>query len=310
MANNTPFPLDPVLMAIAIAYRNPAYIADLVLPRVTVGKQEFKYWRYPVEESFAAPETAVGRRSAPNEVELTATEETSATQDFGLDDPIPQADIDNAPANYSPVDRAVRQLADYIALGREVRTAELVFNPANYTADKKVALMNTDQFSDFEHSDPVEVISEALDKPLMRPNTMTMGQSVWSKVSRHPKIVKAINGNDGDTGIVRRQAVAELFELQNIYVGQHRLNTAKKGQVANLQRVWGKHISLTFIDPNADTNGGVTFGFTAQWGSRISGQETDSKIGLRGGQRVRVGEAVKELIVASDAGYLIEDAVA
>lgn len=310
MTNKAPFPLDPVLIAIAIAYRNPVYIADLVLPRVQVGKQEFKYWEFPVGEAFNAPDSAVGRRSAPNEVELTATELESSTKDYALDDPIPQADIDNAPANYKPVDRAVRQLADYIALGREVRTAALVFAQASYAADKRVALVGNDQFSDFEHSDPVEVISEALDKPLVRPNTMTLGQPAWSKLSRHPKIVKAINGNEGDTGIVRRQAVADLFELQNIHVGQHRLNTAKKGQVANLQQVWGKHISLTYIDPNADTNGGMTFGFTAQWGTRISGQESDSKIGMRGGQRVRVGESVRELIVAKDAGYLIENAVA
>lgn len=307
--SNAPFPLDPVLIAIAIGYRNPAYIADLVLPRVPVGKQEFKYWRYPVEETFAAPDSEVGRRSAPNEIDLTASELPAATKDFGLDHPVPQADIDNAPANYSPVDRAVRQLTDYILLGREKRVADLVFDAAQYPATNKVALEGTDKFSDFDNSDPVEVISEALDIPLIRPNIMTMGQSVWSKLSRHPKIVKSINGTSGDTGIVRRQAVAELFEVQNIYVGQHRLNMAKKGQAADLQRVWGKHISLSFIDPNADTNGGVTFGFSAQWGTRLSGQESDSKIGMRGGQRVRVGESLKEIIVAPLAGYLIEDAV-
>ncbi len=59
----------------------------------------------------------------------------------------------------------------------------------------------------------------------------------------------------------------------------------------------------------ADTRGGVTFGFTAEWGGRIAGQWEDKNIGLRGGQRVRVGESVKELIIASQAGYFIEDAV-
>jgi hypothetical protein len=309
MPDVAPFPTDPVLIAIAIGYRNPSYIADLVLPRVPVGRQEYKYWLYPVEETFAAPDSAVGRRSAPNEIDLTATETSSLTKDYGLDDPIPQTDIDNAPANYSPVDRAVRQLTDYILLGREKRVADLVFNAANYPAGHKITLAGGDQFSHAD-SDPIEVISEALDAPLIRPNTITMGQSVWSKLSRHPKIVKAIHGNEGDTGIVRRQAVAELFEVQAIHVGQHRLNTAKKGQAANLQRVWGKHISLTYIDPNADTNGGVTFGLTAQWGTRLSGQERDSKIGLRGGVRVRVGESVDERIVAPMAGYLIENAVA
>lgn len=100
-----PFPTDPVLIAITETYRNQAYISDMVLPRVPVGRQEFKYWRYPVEETFAVPDTLVGRRSQPNEIDLTATEVESMTFDYGLEDPIPQADIDNAPPNHSPIDR-------------------------------------------------------------------------------------------------------------------------------------------------------------------------------------------------------------
>tara|TARA_R110000787_G_scaffold26344_32_gene73777 strand:+ start:932 stop:1861 length:930 start_codon:yes stop_codon:yes gene_type:complete len=305
-----PFPTIPELVAITIAYRNQAYIADAVLPRVTVGKQEFRYWQYPVEETFALPETRVGRRSRPNEIDLTATELADKTEDFGLDDPIPQTDIDNAPANHNPIDRATVQLTDYILLDREVRTAALVFAAANYPVGNKIQLAGTDQFSDFVNSSPIDVIQTALDAPLMRPNVITMGQAVWTKLSMHPDILKAVHGNDGDTGIARRQAVADLFEVEEILVGQSRLNTAKKGQPAALSRVWGKHISLSYRDRNADTRSGLTFGYTAQWGSRVAGTKEDSDIGLRGGQRLRVGESVKEKIVAAQAGYFIEDAVA
>jgi len=299
-----PFPTDPALVAITIAYRNAAYIADSVLPRVIVAKQEFKWWSYPTAESFARPDTKVGRRSAPNEVELTATEQTDSTDDYGLDDPIPQADIDNAPANYRPVDRATVQLTDYTLLDREVRTAGKVFNAANYSAGNKITLSGTSQFSDFANSDPLGVIMDGLDACLIRPNIMTIGQAAYSKVAQHPNIVKAVNGTSGDSGIARRAAIAELFELEEVLVGQSRLNTAKKGQVAALSQIWGKHISLSFRDRNADTRNGITFGFTAQWGTRIAGVEA------RGGQRVRVGESVKEVIVAPDVGYLITDAVA
>ena len=109
-----------------------------------------------------------------------------------------------------------------------------------------------------------------------------------------------------------RQLAGGLLDktLDDILVGQSRLNTAKKGQPAALSRVWGKHISLQFRDRNANTRSGITFGYTAQWGGRIAGSMADSKIGLRGGQRVRVGESVKEKIVAGQAGYFIENAIA
>ncbi len=42
----------------------------------------------------------------------------------------------------------------------------------------------------------------------------------------------------------------------------------------------------------------------------MAGRREDPDIGLRGGVRVRVGESVKELIVANDLGYYFENAVA
>lgn len=53
----------------------------------------------------------------------------------------------------------------------------------------------------------------------------------------------------------------------------------------------------------------MTFGFTAQSGSRVANSIADPDIGMRGGQRVRVGESVRELIVAGDCGYFFQNAV-
>lgn len=85
-----PFPIQPELTAIAIAYRNQSLIADEVLPRVPVGKQDFKYLKHAMAEGFTLPDTKVGRRSKPNDVEFSATEITASTEDFGLDDPVPR----------------------------------------------------------------------------------------------------------------------------------------------------------------------------------------------------------------------------
>jgi hypothetical protein len=55
----------------------------------------------------------------------------------------------------------------------------------------------------------------------------------------------------------------------------------------------------------------VTFGLTAQWGTRIAGRvANDPRIGMRGGSLVRVDEAVKELVAANDAASFCENAVA
>lgn len=313
MSNTTiaPFPVDEVLTGITLAYQNPSYIADAVLPRVSVGLQAFKYQSYPIAESFALPNTRVGRKGQPPEVELTSSEQTSATEDFGLDDLIPYNDIANAAAGKSPVDRAVMQLTDYIAIDREKRVADLVFAAGSYGSGYKTQLSGTSQWSDYANSNPVSDLLAALDAPLMRPNVLVLGQEVWTKLRAHPKVLQASTSQAITGGIISRERLAEILEVEEILVGAGRYNTAKKGQTASLARLWGKHALVMYRNRTADAAGGLTFGFTAEWGTRFSGALEETKgAGLRGGTRVRVGESVKELIVASMAGYFIQDAVA
>ncbi|WP_220814091.1 major capsid protein [Pseudomonas paralcaligenes] len=307
--SNAPFPIDPHLTAIAIAYRNGRLIADDVLPRVPVGKQEFKWWLYNLAEGFTVPETLVGRKGRVNQVEFSATEQTSSTHDHGLDAPVPQADIDNAPANYDPIGHAAERTLDLILLDREARVSSAVFNNSSYAAGNKTTLSGTSQWS-HPDSDPVVAITDALDSMVMRPNISVLGRRTATNLRRHPKVVKAYNGTAGDEGMVPMGFLQDLLELEAIYVGEARLNIARPGQNPNLVRAWGPHASFLYRDRLADASGGTTFGFTAQWGSRISGSIEDKDIGMRGGQRVRVGESVREVICAPDLGFFFENAVA
>ena len=309
-----PFPVTPELTAVALAYRNVRMIADEVLPRVPVGLQNFKYNSYPKGSLFTITETRVGRKGAPNTVEFTATEVDSSTFDEALDDEVPNADIENArnqPNMPDPLMEAAEGLTELVVLKREQRVSALVFAAANYGSGNKVQLSGNDQWN-VVHADsnPVADITTGLDACIMRPNVMVIGRAAYTKLAQNAAMVKAYNGTTGDSGIVPRRFIADLFELEEILVGEGWVNTAKKGQAASLARVWGKHAALIYRNKQARAQRGTTFGFTAQWGGRIAGSEYDGKIGMRGGQRVRVGESVRELIMANDLGYFIEDCVA
>jgi len=306
MGQKHPFPVDPVLTQIAMAYRNAAMIADSVLPRIPVGGEVFKFTRYEKDERFNTPDTLVGRKSRVPEVEFGATEDEASVRDYGLEDPIPQADINAAGSRYNPVEQAVEAMQDLIALGREVRVSSMVMDANNYGADNKKAVANA--WTDKANSTPLDDLLEALDAPLMRPNVVAFGMANWRALSTNPQIVKAVHGNSGDSGVARRQQVAELLEVDEILVGQSYVNTAKKGQAASFQRVWDGVLAF-HRNPAANTRNGITYGFTGQYGDRVSGQWEDKNIGLRGGQRVRTGESVKELITAPDLAYLLTGTV-
>lgn len=301
-----PFPVEPQLTAIAIAYRNNKLIAEEVLPRVPVSSTSFKWLEYDFSERFTLPNTKVGRTSQPNQVEFGAKEKESSVEDYGLDSPVPQDDIDTAITGHNPLGHAVEATTDLILLDREVRAANILFNGKNYNYKK--ILTAAEQWSDPE-SDPVAQITDAFDSMIVRPNIGTLGRRVATMLRRHPKIVAAYHGNSGENGLVPLSFLADLLELEAIYIGDAFLNSAKPGKSPTLLRAWGNKASFTVRNKLANTKGGVTFGFTAQFKDRVSGSIVDPDIGLRGGQRVRVGESVKELVVAKDAGYLFENVI-
>lgn len=312
MAAVAPFPVQPELTAIAIMYRNKKFIADEVLPKVPVGKQDFKYFKHTLAEGFTIPDTKVGRRSPPNQVEFTMTDATASTTDYALDDSIPNEDIQNAAGTpgADPVSKATMYTTNLIELDREQRVANLVFGASNYASANKTTLSGTGQWSDYTNSNPVSAILTALDGMLMRPNKLVMGRSVYSALIQHPKILSALFGPGGTSGIANAQLLANLFEVDKVLVGDSWVNSAKKGQTATMVRLWGKFLAAMYSDSMADTSRGTTFGLTAQWGSRIAGSFEDKDIGMRGGLRVRVGESVKELLTANDLGYLFSAAIA
>lgn len=319
-----PFQVDAALTAIAIGYMNPAnsYIADKVLPRMPVGSEQFKWTKYPIDEAFNIPDARVGRKGRVSQLEFGGKEQSSAVEDFGYDSPIPNSDIQAAAearergvSAFNPEAHAVMMINDTLLNQREVRVANMVHNPANYAAGRKVTLAGNDRFNDYANSDPIGVIKAGMDATLVqRPNTMSLGRAVWSKLSSHPKIVNAVKGNLTEEGIVTIEQFTELFRgegITEVNVGDAWYNTAKPGKAVELSRAWGNHIALTHKNPIASPEGGgVTFGLTAQYGSKIAGRIEDQDVGLQGGVRIRSGERLKELIVAQDVGYLIQNAIA
>lgn len=309
-----PFPLQEELTQISLAYTNEELVADQVLPRVPVASRAFKWLKHEKHERFNIPETIVGRKGRPTEIEFTATEEASTILDYGVDDLVPAEDTLSAPPGVNPLGRATEGCTEAFLLDREKKVADSIFAAATYPVGNKVTLAGGTQWSDFVNSDPVTAMLSAWDGMLIRPNTLVLGQAVWTKLRQHPKIVAAIfpaGGNAATGGIVQGlQNLANLLEIERVVVGKGWVNTAKPGQTPTLARLWGKHCAALYLNPSAGPTNGITFGFTATWGTRIAGSMDEPKVGLRGATRVRAGESRRELIVASDVGYFFENAVA
>lgn len=307
-----PFAPDRDLTSVSLAFSNRRFIADQALPRFPVNAMNYSYNQYDFEEGFVLRDDTVGRRGAPNEIEFHAVEKEGVTKDRALDDLVPVIDARTARMSEKQyLARASERVSNMIALNREKRVADLLFDAALYPAENTVVLAGPSSFADYANSDPIAQIDAALETPVMRPNVMTIGRSLWNVVKRHPKIMKAVNGTSGDAGIATRQQVAEMFELDAVLIGEGyyigRLNTQ---QDKTPVRLWGSALAVYYLDQIGGPGENPSFGFTAEFGKRFAGQITEPNVGMRGGHRVRVGESLEERICAPRLGFLIEDPAA
>jgi hypothetical protein len=303
-----PFPVDPVRTGIVIAYRNDKLIADQVMPRKSVAGEQFKWFEYDKSERLSHHDTEISRKGAAQEVEFKAAERDASTADYGLDDVVPQGDIDKAAGtDYDPLDHAAEGLTDLILLDREVRVAQTVFNPNNHSFSKQLAA--GEKFSNRD-ADLLAFLLQELDKPLIRPNVLTIGRTEWTQLRVNRSMVAAAHGNSGDKGVVSLAQMLELLELENIFIGEGRINVAKKGKPVDIKRVWAGHAAFTYLAPNVEVPAGtMTWGATAQYDDRFAASWFDEKCGLKGGYRLRVGEQVKELVIAKECGLLLQNVI-
>jgi hypothetical protein len=306
-----PFPQNPELIGIVGAYKNGTLIADQVLPRLLpfVSSEKFIWWYFNFAQFLTVPDAKVGRKGQPNTVELEAMEKTDSTEDFGFDAAIPQADIDAALSGYDPLGAHAQFLIDLVELAREARVSSMVFNSAMYAADLKEVLVGSSKWNNAD-SQPIKQFSAAADKMVVRPKHAVMGRLAWTALRTNPSILRSITTSGVSDGMADLRAVADKLELDDIYVGEARLNFAKPGQNPQLLRAWGNHCTLFHKAPMANSQIATpTFGWTAQYGPRVAGNWPDPKIGLKGGQWVRSGESTKEVISAPELGYFFENVI-
>lgn len=301
---NYDIPINEELTSLALAFNNKSFIADKVLPRVPVTTESFKYLYYPKEQFLTVPDTNIGPKGEANTVDLNAEVKTASVKARALKDIIPIAKIDAAvkSGQKSPMDKATVQLTRLIQLDREVQTAKLLADTANYGKSK--ALSGTDCIND-PNSDAINIIQDMIDDMLMAPTTMVMSRKVASAIRRNRSIVSGFHGNSGDKGMVPLEYLKELFGFQDIFVGESIMNSAKKGQQAQLVGVWGNFISMFYADATADTEGGMTFGLTAEYEKRTTRNWTVEDKGIKGCEAVQVHEQETELITAPECGALL-----
>ena len=307
------------LTALAIEYNNAIgnKVADVLSPRAdSTTTQTFKYLQHFKGDNFRVPDTSVTRLGATNQVSNSNAEVSAICDGYGLEGFIPRLDR-SVGSTYNQETKTTRQVAELMALDREIKVVNNFVAPGTYLSAQRPALTGTAQWSDYTNSDPVDVILQAADVfEVRRPNVFWMTRPVWTKVRQHTKVVNAVKGVVANSGKASIEQFAELIEIPRIVIIDTWKDANKFGNsTVALSRIGGKAAGMCYLSPSAGAQGDATFALTVDWvvdgqrGIRAL-QSYDPDMGVLGTDKYRMADFYKDLFPSNELGYLWQTAVA
>jgi hypothetical protein len=186
--------IDAAIEGLLVKYENRDLIADKVLPIVRSKRRSNKYRRVKPETMFQVPQALIaGTEGRPNRVNYSLdTDGTFSVVDYGLMDFISTDEEQNADAPIEPRMLAEDTIMGQLMLAREARAAAIIFGSSNYGSNTQ-ALSGSSRF-DNASSDPIPFLLQQLRVPLVRPNTMVIGEDAWDPLRTNANVIKYVTG--------------------------------------------------------------------------------------------------------------------
>ena len=120
------------------------------------------------------------------------------------------------------------------------------------TITQNTTLSGTNQWSDYDNSDPISNIKTAITTVRSgsgkKPNTMIISWDALQTLCYHPDIIALFPGAPAVTKDMLQGNLARIFGLQNLVVGEAQYNNSNTGGTDTLTDIWSKVCIVAFIE--------------------------------------------------------------
>lgn len=315
--------IDRAMTNFSVAYQQGAnaFIADKIFPIIRVAKQSDIYFSYDKSDSFRdeAKERGQGAESAGFTWDLKE-EDPYHCRKYALHYDITEEERVNydQPIN---VDRdTVQFLTEKMLLNRELRFANTYFKTGVWGTDLTGGT-DVPKFSD-PSSSPVEAINKIMldmaGSTGKKPNFAVMSPDVLYALKNHEEIMDRIKYTQ--KGVITLDLIAELFELEHIYVPWGVVNDKTKranydSVNENTHFIYSGSMLIGYRTPTPrlkEPSAGYIFAWTglegaSAYGSRIVRMPMDL-LGL-GTERIEAEMAYDMKVICRDMGTFLTDLV-
>ncbi|MCB1713890.1 MAG: major capsid protein [Candidatus Competibacteraceae bacterium] len=309
--------VDAVLSNISVAYMQDEinFIAGRVFPTVPVGKKTDVYFTFDKNDLLR------------DEMQRRAPGDESAGSGYGLSTASYSCDVfalhkdidDDTRANsdnpLNPDRDATMFLTQQALLKREIQWVTDYFT-INVWGTDVVGGSDFTVWSNYAGSDPISDVDTGITTVMQntgrRPNTMVLGYETFTKLKRHPDIVDLFKNTQ--PGLVSAQILAQIWDLDNVYVAQAVKATNIEDETAAYSFVHGKHAWVGYVNNNPGLlapSAGYVFNWTGvSGGLGLESAISRFRIDERKSDRIEIEMAWDNKVVGSDLGYFFSGATA
>lgn len=311
--------IDPQLTNILLAYTNPEFLADQILPTVPDLKEESgKIGSMGNSHLRVYSSKRALYDEEDHRVEFTIDNSDAYAIDYyDLASYVPDRLQDQLQAPFNALNAAQFTVIDGLKLEREAALAAVMTSTAILT--QNTTLSGTSKYTDGANSNPendFDTARDTIQSSIGREaNSVYMSRKVANALRRHPWFIEiaksTLNGGASKDGSLSMSAfVATLkawYELDFVFIGKTIKVTSQEGQTETKGAVWGDDV-VFFYRPVAASLFAPSFGYSFQ----LAGKNLQTRVRRHTndkGDLVEVHWAYQDKILDATAAYLIKSAV-
>ncbi len=240
--------IDAALSNLSKAFKNNAFIAELVAKVIPVGKESGIYFTYG-RDAFKIPNAYRVDGTRSNEVHLKVQQETYACKAYALSDIVTDNVRKQADPAINPEADTTEFITDLMLLHLEDIVATEMTTTARYANSNYSTLSGTSQWNDYSNSNPLTNIKTAKAKVRSligrEANTIILPGDVAETLSLHPDIKDLRKYTDPN--LLSASGLPPKILGLTVVEAKATKNSAWEGVTEVMGYVWGKHAIILYV---------------------------------------------------------------
>jgi len=316
--------IDQPLSNLTLAYvqEQTNFVADKVFPVVGVQRQSDKYYLYDrANMNRSGDVKKLAPRTEVNRIGMAISNAAYYADVYGIGMDFDEQTLANEDAMLEVRAAGAQTLINRVLIEREEQFASSFFSAGVWTTDVTPANL----WSDYTNSTPISDVTAGrrtmqLKSGGFKPNTMVIGKEVRDVLINHPDILARLNGGATvtNTALITDAKLAEIFEVENLYVMEAVKNGAVEGLAEANAFIGGKNALLVHTPRTAGLMtpaAGLTFAWNNipsvnNLGITVESFSDDALKRQQVAEHIQVKMAYDMKVVGADLGYFFEDVIA